>query len=139
MQKRVRGILVDNGTITLLKRVKKGDIYYVFPGGGVEKGESVKQALKRELEEELGIDVNIKKLLTKKRFDREETKQIEYFYICETAGGKIGTGEGPEFQPGNKYDGTHEVVQSPINKIKTLRLLPEEVKELVLREYKFKK
>ncbi len=138
MQKRVRGILVDKGTITLLKRVKKSEAYYVFPGGGVEKGESVRQALKRELKEELGIDVNIIKLLVKKRFDRGKTEQIEYFYICEKTGGKIGTGEGPEFQPGNEYDGTHEVVQFPINKIKDINLLPKEVKESVLREYKFK-
>jgi 8-oxo-dGTP diphosphatase len=132
MQKRVRGILVDKGIITLLKRVKKSETYYVFPGGDVEEDESVKQALKRELKEELGIDVNIRKLLVKKRFDRGKTEQIEYFYICEKTGGKIGTGECPEFQPGNEYDGTHEVVQFPINKIKTLRFLPEEVKESAL-------
>lgn len=135
MQKRVRGILVDDGIITLLKRVKKSETYYVFPGGGVEEGESVKQALKRELKEELGIDANIRKLLTKKRFDRGKTKQIEYFYICETSSGKLGTGKGPEYQPGNSYDGTHEVVQFFINKMKDLNLLPEEVKELVLREF----
>lgn len=135
MQKRVRGILVDKGIITLLKRVKKSETYYVFPGGGVEEGESVKQALKRELKEELGIDTNIKSLLTKKRFDRDETKQIEYFYICETAGGKLGSGKGPEYQSGNAYEGTHKVVQFPINKIKNLNLLPKEVKESVLREF----
>jgi len=135
MQKRVRGILVDGGVITLLKRVKKSEVYYVFPGGGVEEGESVLQALKRELKEEFGVEVKVKKLLAKKRFDREKTEQIEYFYVCETTGGKIGTGSGPEYQPGNEYNGTHEVVQFPINKIKNLNLLPEEVKELVMREF----
>lgn len=126
---------MDNGIITLLKRVKKGDIYYVFPGGSVEDGEGIKQALTRELKEELGIEVSIKKLLTKKRFDREEIGQIEYFYICEILGRKLGSGTGPEYQHGNAYDGTHEVVQFPMNKIKDLNLLPEEVKGLVLREF----
>lgn len=139
MQKRVRGILVDNGIITLLKRAKKSETYYVFPGGGVEEGESVKQALKRELKEELGIDANIKSLLIKKRFDRGKTEQIEHFYICEISGGKLGSGTGPEYQHGNRYDGTHEVIQFSINKIKDINLLPEEVKELVLREFGFKK
>ena len=135
MQKRVRGILIDGKTITLLKRVKKHEAYFVFPGGGVEKGESARQALKREIKEELGVDIKIKKLLVKKRFDRPEIEQIEYFYLCETIGGKLGTGKGPEYQPGNRYDGTHEIAKFPMNELKNLKLLPAEVKDLVLKEF----
>lgn len=139
MQKRVRGILVDNGIVTLLKRTKKRETYYVFPGGGVEEGESVKQALKRELKEELGIDVNIKKLLTKQYSDQPLKNQIVYFYTCEITGGKMGSGKGPEYQLGNTYEGSREIVQFPISKIKNLNLLPKEVKELILREFLEKK
>ena len=53
MQKRVRGILIKDGMIALIKRTRDGETFYVFPGGGVEEGETEEQALKREIKEEL--------------------------------------------------------------------------------------
>ena len=46
---RVRGILIENEVITIIKRTRDGETFYVFPGGGVEKGETEEQALKREM------------------------------------------------------------------------------------------
>ncbi len=53
----VRAIIELDGKILVCK--KKGKKYYFFPGGHVEFGESAKKALKREIKEELGL--NIKK------------------------------------------------------------------------------
>jgi len=47
-----RAVIVKNGKILLCKG--KGKEYYFFPGGHVEKGEKAEEALKRELDEELG-------------------------------------------------------------------------------------
>lgn len=40
-----------------------------FPGGGVEQGESLKQALKREIKEEIGITVKEEKLIPVASFE----------------------------------------------------------------------
>ena len=62
----VGAVLLKNNKILLPKRssiLKKMPNKYEFPGGKVEQGESLKEALKRELNEELCIDVNIKDII----------------------------------------------------------------------------
>jgi len=134
MRKRVRAIICNGDNLVLIKRTRKGrDPYWVFPGGLVEKGESMKEALRRECQEELGINVKVGELLIKKNLDLYEDNQTEYFYLCESVGGKLGTGTGPEFSEyKDKNWGIHEVVEVPKDEIKNLNLLPEEVKALIV-------
>lgn len=49
-----RAVIVKDGRILLCRG--KGKDYYFFPGGHVEKGERMEDALKRELYEEIGAD-----------------------------------------------------------------------------------
>lgn len=75
----VGAVLIKNHKILLPKRssnLKKMPNKYEFPGGKVEKGESLKEGLKRELKEELNIDVDLediidfpKNVLTTDKFD----------------------------------------------------------------------
>ena len=52
---RVSAVLRREGRVLLCRQEKDGDAYWLLPGGGVEYGESLAQALRRELEEECGI------------------------------------------------------------------------------------
>ncbi|TRZ65029.1 MAG: NUDIX domain-containing protein [Spirochaetia bacterium] len=53
-----RAIVFDKeGKIALLFVSKKG--YHKLPGGGIEKGESIEDALKRECLEEIGCEIKI--------------------------------------------------------------------------------
>jgi ADP-ribose pyrophosphatase YjhB (NUDIX family) len=53
---RVSAILRWNGQILLCRHEKPGKEYWLLPGGGVDAGESLVDALHRELGEELGIE-----------------------------------------------------------------------------------
>ena len=61
------GILIDSENRYLLGQRPAGKPYagyWEVPGGKVEKGETVFQALQRELQEELGIDIHASEELT---------------------------------------------------------------------------
>lgn len=47
-------VIVRDGSVALIKRLNDRGLYYVFPGGGVEDGESPADAAVREAREELG-------------------------------------------------------------------------------------
>ncbi|MEU1789180.1 NUDIX hydrolase [Streptomyces sparsogenes] len=54
---RVAAALFNGAEIALIHRIKNGQDQYTLPGGNVEPGEPIHQALARELDEELGLDL----------------------------------------------------------------------------------
>lgn len=132
-KKRARAIILHEGKLVTLKRVKKNETYWVFPGGGVEEGETLEEALKREIKEELGVEVAVGEMIFMYHFKTDHQDDDEYFYICQITGGELGTGQGPEYQPDSHYHGTHEIALLPLNEIKQIDLRPKEMKEKFLK------
>ena len=57
---RVYGILInDKRQVLVADEYVRGGLYTKFPGGGLEFGEGTRACLKRELNEELGIEAEI--------------------------------------------------------------------------------
>jgi len=56
---RVSAILRWRDRVLLIRQEKGEKVYWLLPGGGVHSGESLVQALRRELHEEVGIDEQI--------------------------------------------------------------------------------
>jgi len=56
---RVAALCVSEDTVLLVNHQKHGESYWVLPGGHVEKGESLVNALAREMKEELDLDVTV--------------------------------------------------------------------------------
>ena len=134
MENTARGILIvekeKSKYLISIKRTKYREdgeyVYYTFPGGHVENGETYEETLIREIEEELGINVKIKSVF--EEFYNKDLKRNEKFFICEYVSGNFGTGTGPEFTNVDlmKY-GKYEIEYLPIEKIKDYNLLPNEI------------
>ena len=70
----VRGILIRDGRILMVHSLKYD--YYKFPGGGMEAGESLSEALCREVREESGMAVSPESI-------REYIGMIQHIHVCE--------------------------------------------------------
>ena len=132
---KIRGSAIinyDNGII-LIKRIKgygqNKEIYYTIPGGGQEKGETIEETTKREIKEELGIDI----VLTDKYYEIESQGRKQFFYVAEYKSGLLGTGTGREMTK-KDYDkyGEYIIEIVPVCKIKDINLLPNEIKEIIV-------
>src|SRR6267143_6723906 len=62
-QLRVAAIIVRGTRILLVEHRKRGEHYWVLPGGRLEGLETLEAALKRELIEELGIEARVRELV----------------------------------------------------------------------------
>jgi len=124
-----RAVVFDaEGNIALLSVTKAG--YHKLPGGGVEAGEGVIDALMRECREEIGCNIEITETLGeiveyRKMF---KVKQTSFCYLAKVVGVK---GE-PNFMPDEIEDG-FEVQWIPFSVAKQLlRLDRTEAKNALL-------
>ena len=79
----VGAIVIDKGTILLVKRNREpARGQWSLPGGRVELGETLREALVREVREETGIDVDVDGLIgTAERVVRDDDGEITYHYV----------------------------------------------------------
>ncbi len=56
---RVGALVVENGKVLLVSHKKEGHVYWLLPGGGVDYGEKLPDALRREVCEELNVEIDV--------------------------------------------------------------------------------
>ena len=79
----------DKYFIAQRNRNKHMGLSWEFPGGKVEEGESFEIALKREIEEELNIEINIKNKLGEENYQDDKINVKLHYFICSHFNGEI--------------------------------------------------
>ena len=98
----VGGVIVDRGRTVLIRRGTEPLLgQWSIPGGTIEIGETLEEAVRRELQEETGLEVRVLELI--ELFDRiyfengaapgQDKKKPRYHfviadYLCELVGGE---------------------------------------------------
>ncbi|MEM4647593.1 MAG: NUDIX hydrolase, partial [Candidatus Nezhaarchaeales archaeon] len=89
----VDGVVIRNtGSVVLVRRRRPPyEGYWALPGGFVEYGETVEEAVKREVKEETGLDVDIKGLIgVYSKPDRDPRGHvISIAYLTIEVGGEL--------------------------------------------------
>lgn len=122
-------VLLDGDDVCLIERRRAGMLYYLFPGGGVEAGETPEQAAIREAHEELGVHVELERLIAELTFRGDK----QYFYLARITGGQFGTGTGEEYQStADSVNGTYLPLWLPLAQAVTVDARPRELCQALL-------
>ena len=83
---RVSAIIYNKDkTKVLLFKVEDGRDYYLLPGGRIELNEDSKTAIKREIKEELGFDLNFDLCSIQENFVKKDNNDIMQYCFCYKA------------------------------------------------------
>ncbi|MDA3839606.1 MAG: NUDIX domain-containing protein [Patescibacteria group bacterium] len=80
-------VVIDSDKVLLCNTKSTGK--YWFPGGGVDLGEKLEDAIKREVREETGIEIEVEKFLTFQEIFfyyeplDEAYQNFSFFYLCK--------------------------------------------------------
>jgi mutator protein MutT len=75
---RAAAIIIYEGHVLLIRRQRPSETYYLFPGGRIELRETPEQALVRELQEELGLDIVAGRHIA----DIEYKENLQSYYVA---------------------------------------------------------
>ncbi|WP_459500167.1 NUDIX hydrolase [Bacillus sp. C1] len=129
IRNRGAALIIQKGQIALIKRIRNHEVYFVFPGGGIEENETPEEATIREVYEELGVHVKIQKLVTK-----YECKGTQYFYQARITSGVFGSGKAEEFAKCDR--GQYIPTWILVKELLHVNIKPYKVAEMVDHYYK---
>ncbi|MFS0690694.1 NUDIX domain-containing protein [Sporosarcina sp. 179-K 8C2 HS] len=114
-------VIIKEDKVAVIKRNRDDEEYYIFPGGGIEDGESPEQATIREALEELGVHIEVIDYLGTVEFNGKQ-----HYFLAKIVGGIFGSGKGEEYEESRKR-GQYEPMWIPIAKLDSLDVCPMEI------------
>ena len=124
-------IFIDNKAVLIKRKHPPEAGRWTIPGGRIRVGERIDDALKREILEETGIEIEVKRLVeVAEKVVRDDNDRIQYHYIildylCEFVSGKI-----------NASSDAEEVRTVNMEDIDELDLI-DGTKEVITKGYEF--
>ncbi len=131
MRNRAGVIVVKDGSVALIERHREGRRYWVVPGGGVEPGETVADAARREGQEELGVPITLGPLLVELLARYADGSPGQHFYYQASVASAAISVVGPETD-NPASSGTYEAVWVRLDDMPSLDVRPPEIAELIV-------
>ena len=109
---RATGVLIENNSLLLVKQKLSNNRNWSLPGGRVEPGETLEQALIREMKEETGLDVEPIRMLYVCDVAASGNTVLHITFLTKRIGGEI-------MLPTNEFDENpiHDVRFIPIDEL----------------------
>lgn len=93
----------EEGRILMVKQSHEGKEIWMVPGGAIETGENAAEAAVREVLEETGLTIRIRRLLWHvEEVSEARGQRFVNFFLAEKTGGSLSLGADPEFDQENQ-------------------------------------
>lgn len=131
MKVTARAIIINEQGLMVFYRERLRDgkkiKYYAIPGGHVEEGETLEETVRRELNEELGIEIVIERKLGEIVIDNKK----EVYFLCQHVKGEPVLG-GEELLR-NSPDNYYEFCYLPLDRVKDAKIRAYDLIKQVIR------
>lgn len=92
---RACAVIIQDGEVLLVQHQKYDKHYWLFPGGGVHFGETLEEAVIREMKEETNLDVEVGELImTSESIPPDRHRHVvNAYFTAKVVGGDLKVGD----------------------------------------------
>lgn len=121
-----KGLVVRDGTILVIELEDSDGTFYIMPGGGQKPGETLPEAVRREVAEETGMLVRATELAFVIEGKKSAAHRVDLVFHCEIEGEAIGVAhQGDVNQVGTAWISLDTLEQEPLYPSRLRRAISE--------------